>query len=89
MAATWGGTIGGILSLESSFSQSTYPNRIKLQTEHLNNRDKFQILAEDNFNNQQILLQIDTGTNHTNTHTIDFNYAVLTNIFKINTCNYF
>ena len=79
------GTIGGILTLESSSSQSSFPNRFKLQTSHLNSRDKFQIIGEDNASNQQILLEIDTGTNHTNTHTIDFKFAELTNITKINT----
>jgi len=79
------GTIGGILSLESSSSQSSFPNRFKLQTSHLNSRDKFQIIGEDNASNQQILLEIDTGTNNGNTHTIDFKFAELTNVLKINT----
>ena len=79
------GTIGGILTLESSNSQSSFPNRFKLQTSHLNSRDKFQIIGEDNASNQQILLEIDTGTNHGNTHTIDFKFAEFTNVNKINT----
>ena len=78
-------SFGGILSLEGSVPQISYPFRYKQQIFHTNSGDAYQILAEDNALNQRVLFELHSGTNNTTTHTVNFHTANLTNILKINT----
>ena len=78
-------SFGGILFLEGSVPQVSYPFRYKQQVFHTNSGDAYQILAEDNASNQRVLFELHSGTNNSTTHTVNFHTANLTNILKINT----
>jgi len=73
--------LGGILSLESSLGQLSYPFRYKSQVFHTDVGDAFQIVGEDNASNQRLLFELHSGTNTSTRHTADFNNA---NIASVN-----
>tara|TARA_R100000951_G_scaffold115521_1_gene123869 strand:- start:265 stop:2805 length:2541 start_codon:yes stop_codon:yes gene_type:complete len=78
-------SFGGILNLEGSVPQTTYPLRYKQQIFNNSNGDAYQIIGEDNASNQRVLFELHTATNNTTTHTANFNTANLTGVNKINT----
>ncbi len=76
--------LGGILSLEGSLGQLSYPFRYKSQVFHTNVGDAYQIIAEDNSSNERLLFQLHSGTNASTRHTADFNTA---NISSVNSAD--
>ena len=79
------GGVGGILNLEGSVPQVSYPLRYKQQVFNDTNGDVYQIIGEDDASNQRVLFELHTATNNTTTHTVNFNTANLTGVNKINT----